>query len=93
MDTLVNFYPTVGTFCVVLSSSIGACAACAGAWRVFKIITSIRSERDAEIDKQIAKLETAMQIKHRCDRRMSQNCQRLERRVKQLEKTNKGEKQ
>jgi hypothetical protein len=42
-------------------------------------------EWDAEIDKRLAYLKTALRKKARFDYRMSQKCRRLERRVKQLE--------
>lgn len=49
------------------------------------------SDRDVRINKQIADLKITLRRNARCDRRMAQKCQRLERRVTRLEKINKGE--
>ena len=53
----------------------------------------VLSEREEKIDKQIADLETAVRRTGRGSRTISVKCQRLDRRVKKLEKLNKGEKQ
>ena len=89
MGTLVNIYPTLIVCCVALSG-LSAVIACVTGLCLFRPSTRPESERDTEIDKQIADLKTALRRKNRLDRRVSQKCQRLERRVKQLEKENKG---
>jgi len=96
MDTLVNIYPTLIVCCVALSG-LSAVIACVVGLCLFRPDTrpesesesESESERDIEIDKQIADLQTALRLRNRNNRRMSQKCQRLERRVKQLEKINK----
>jgi hypothetical protein len=89
LNTLVNIYPTLVVCCVALAG-LSAVIACVTAWCLFKPDPLDKSERDTEIDKQLADLKTALRRKNRLDHRMSQKCQCLERRVKQLEKENKG---
>lgn len=91
IETLVNIYPTLVVYCVVLST-LSAVIACVTAWWLFKPDALTKRGRDAEIDKKLASLKNSQQRMNRLDRRMSQKCQRLERRVKQLE-TQIGEKQ
>jgi hypothetical protein len=50
------------------------------------------SDRDVEIDKQLADLKNALRINNRRGRRLNEKCRRLEKRVGKLEKTVKGEK-
>jgi hypothetical protein len=87
LDTLVNIYPTIVVCCVALAV-LSAVIACVTAWCLFKPDALDKSERDVEIDKQMADLKTALRRKNRLDRRMSQKCQRLELRIKKLEKLN-----
>lgn len=89
MDTLVNIYPTLIVCCVALSG-LSAVIACVTGLYLFRPGTKPESERDTEIDKQIADLKAALRRKNRLDHRMSQKCQRLERKVKQLERIIKG---
>ena len=88
MDTLVNIYPTLIVCCVALSG-LSAVIACVTGLCLFRPGTRPESGGDEEIDKQIADLKTAQRRTSRGSRTISVKCQRLERRVKQLEKENK----
>jgi hypothetical protein len=88
LDTLVNIYPTLVVCCVALAG-LSAVIACVTAWCLFKPDTPDKSERDAEIDKQLADLKTALRRKDRFDRKTYIKVRQLMARVKQLEKENK----